>query len=81
MTEGTPQGSILSPILANIYMYYVLALWFEKKIQKNYKGDSFIVVYADDFVCCFQYQKEAELFINKLLPERLKKIQFRISKR
>ena len=69
-TEGTPQGSILSPVLANIYMYYVLALWFEKKIKPNFKGESYIIIYADDFVCCFQYQNEAELFMNKLLPER-----------
>ena len=61
-------------------MYYVLVLWFEKKVQKNFKGESFIVVYADDFVCCFQYQKEAELFINKLLPERLKKFNLELAK-
>lgn len=78
-TEGTPQGSILSPVLANIYMHYVLALWFEKKIKPNFKGESYIIIYADDFVCCFQYQNEAELFMNKLLPERLRKFKLEVA--
>lgn len=53
---------------------------FEKKIQKNCQGESYIIVYADDFICCFQYQKEAELFMNKLLPERLKKFKLEVAK-
>ena len=71
--EGTPQGSILSPILANIYMYYVIALWFEKKITPNFKGESYVTIYADDTVFCFQYKQEAEMFMKELLPKRLGK--------
>lgn len=80
-TEGTPQGSILSPVLANIYMHYVLGLWFEKKIKTNFKGESYITIYADDCVYCFQYKNEAELFIKELLPKRLGKFRTRISRR
>lgn len=72
-TTGTPQGSILSPVLANIYMHYVLALWFNVIIKKKFRGDSDITIYADDYICCFQYRQEAELFYEKLLPERLGK--------
>lgn len=55
---GTPQGSILSPVLANIYMYYALILWFEK-IKKISKGYIEIINYADDMIICFQYENEA----------------------
>lgn len=78
-TEGTPQGSILSPVLANIYMHYVLSLWFEKKIKTNFKGESYIIIYADDFACCFQYKSEDELFINELLPKRLRKFNLELA--
>lgn len=78
--EGTPQGSILSPILANIYMHYVLTLWFEKKVKANFKGECYITVYADDFVCCFQYKGEAEKFMNEILPQRLGKFGLQLAK-
>ena len=56
---GTPQGSILSPVLANIYMFYVLIAWFEK-IKKISKGYVEIINYADDMIICFQYENEAK---------------------
>ncbi len=75
---GTPQGSILSPVLANIYMHYVLSLWFEKIIKANFKGEAYITIYADDYVCCFQNKKEAEWFYKELLPKRLQKFNLQL---
>ena len=71
--EGTPQGGILSPVLANIYMHYVLSLWFKIRIQDRFLGESRIIIYADDFVCCFQRKGNAEQFMKELLPKRLEK--------
>lgn len=64
--EGSGQGSVCSPVIANIYMHYVLVWWFKDKIQPNLQGFSGLVVYADDFVCCFQYKAEAEQFYKRL---------------
>lgn len=64
--EGSGQGSVCSPIIANIYMHYVLAWWFEEKIKPNAKGFCDLVIYADDFVICFQYKDEAERFYERL---------------
>lgn len=64
--EGSGQGSACSPILANIYMHYVLLWWFKEKIQTKMRGFCGIVNYADDFVCCFQYKEEAERFYKRL---------------
>lgn len=68
---GTPQGSILSPVLANIVMYYLIILEVER-IKKTTKGYVEIVNYADDMILCFQYKSEAEKTY-KLLKERLRK--------
>lgn len=64
--EGSGQGSVCSPIIANIYMHYVLAWWFEEKIKPNAKGFCDLVIYADDFVICFQHKDEAERFYERL---------------
>lgn len=69
---GTPQGSILSPVLANIVMYYGIVLIVEK-IKKMARGYVEIINYADDMVLCFQYKDEAEA-IYKVLQKRLKQI-------
>ena len=76
--EGTPQGGVVSPILANVYLHYVLDLWFEKAVKKACKGEAYMVRYADDFVCCFQYEGEAKAFL-KALRERLGKFNLEIA--
>ena len=70
--EGSAQGNIISPILANIYMHNVLTLWYKFIITKECKGNNFLIVYADDFVAGFQYKWEAENYY-KLLKERMEK--------
>lgn len=64
--EGTPQGGVISPILANIYLHYALDLWFEKVYRKSCTGFARLIRYADDFVVCFQYKPDAERFREEL---------------
>ncbi|WP_163057017.1 group II intron reverse transcriptase/maturase [Acidithiobacillus ferrooxidans] len=68
--HGTPQGGLASPVLANIYLHYVLDLWFEKRFAKSCKGAAHLVRYADDFVACFQNEADARQFLEEL-TERL----------
>ncbi|HUW65062.1 MAG TPA: group II intron reverse transcriptase/maturase [Spirochaetia bacterium] len=76
--EGTPQGGCISPVLANIYLHYVLDIWFEKAVKKACRGDAYIVRYADDFICCFQYEEDAMKFF-RALPGRLGKFNLELS--
>ena len=76
--KGTPQGGLISPVLANIYLHYVLDIWFEKVIKGKSKGEAYIVRYADDFVCMFQYENEANAFYGAL-KERLNKFGLELS--
>jgi len=69
---GTPQGGSISPLLANIYLHYVLDLWAHHGRKRHYRGDVRIVRYADDFVVGFQHRDEAERFLSTL-KERLRK--------
>ena len=64
--EGSGQGSVCSPIIANIYMHFVLVWWFKEKIQPLLRGYGGLIVYADDFVLCFQYKSDAEWFYEHL---------------
>lgn len=63
--EGSPQGSSISPLLANVYLHYALDLWVQKW-RKHAKGDVIVVRYADDFVVGFQYRDEAIRFLKEL---------------
>lgn len=67
---GTPQGGIVSPILANIYLHYVLDIWFDVTVRAYCRGQAYLCRYADDFVCAFEFESDAQHFY-ELLPERL----------
>lgn len=76
--EGTPQGGVCSPILGNLYLHYVLDLWFEKRVRKNCRGMAYMVRYADDTVFCFQYEEDAKEFYSQMI-ERLGKFKLEVA--
>ena len=76
--SGTPQGGIVSPVLANVYLHFGLDLWFEKRVKALCRGDAFILRYADDFICAFRYRDEAERFYQEL-PKRLNKFNLEVA--
>lgn len=70
--EGTPQGGVISPILSNIYLHYVLDEWFSEQIQPLLIGKSFIIRFADDFIMGFSNQSDAQR-VMEVLPKRFAK--------
>ena len=64
--SGSPQGNGASPVLANVYLHYVLDNWFDVIVQRQCRGQCYLIRYADDFVCCFQNKWEAEIFRQRL---------------
>lgn len=64
--SGSPQGNGASPVLANIYLHYILDNWFDVIVQRQCQGQCYLIRYADDFVCCFQNKYEAEVFRQRL---------------
>lgn len=75
---GTPQGGVISPMLANIYLHYALDIWFDRVVKPQCCGQATIIRFADDFVCAFQYKEEAERFY-KVLPKRLAKFKLAVA--
>jgi hypothetical protein len=68
--EGAPQGGLVSPVLSNIYLHYVLDLWFEKRFARGCTGKAFLIRYADDYVACFEHEADARAFLTAM-SERL----------
>lgn len=77
-TSGTPQGGIVSPILANIYLHHVLDLWLEKRVQPHSPGKVIYMRYADDIVVGFERKRDAERYL-AALPARLAKFGLRLA--
>jgi group II intron reverse transcriptase/maturase len=77
-TTGSPQGGVVSPILANIYLHYALDLWFEKVVKKHCRGEARLARYADDWIGAFQYQEDAERFF-RVVKLRLNKFGLELS--
>lgn len=75
---GTPQGGVVSPVLANVYLHYVLDLWFHKVVRKRSKGEACLIRYADDYVCAFEYEEDARCF-HQTMEKRLAKFGLDLS--
>jgi len=76
--SGLAQGGLCSPVMANVYLHYVLDMWFEVKVRKASRGMAEMVRYADDCVCCFQYEEDARKFY-EALKERLARFGLELS--
>jgi len=76
--EGTPQGGLVSPVLSNIYLHYVLDLWFEKRFARTCNGKAFLIRYADDYVACFEQEQDARAFL-QAMTERLAQFDLEVA--
>jgi RNA-directed DNA polymerase len=70
--KGTPQGGVISPLLANVYLHYVLDVWFEREVKPRLRGSAFLIRYADDFVMGFTCEEDARRVL-EVLPKRFGK--------
>ena len=75
--EGTPQGATVSPLLANIYLHYVLDLWIQQWRKRTARGDVVVTRFADDFIVGFQHRSDAERFLREL-HERLRQFSLEL---
>ena len=76
-TDGTPQGSSVSPILANIYLHYAFDLWAHQWRKKKARGEVIVVRFADDILMGFQYRADAERF-RRELEERMRRFKLEL---
>jgi len=77
---GTPQGGVISPLLANIFLHYVLDDWFVKEVEPRMKGRCFIIRWADDFIIGFEIEKDARR-VMEVLPKRLERYGLSLNKK
>jgi len=75
--KGTPQGAILSPLLANVYLHYVFDLWLQQWRKRHAKGECYVVPYADDIVICFEHESDARTCL-AALKDRMEKFGLRL---
>ena len=76
-SKGTPQGGVISPVLANVFLHYVLDEWFVKEVRPRLSGRCFLVRYADDFIVGFESERDARRFM-EVLPKRFERFELEI---
>ena len=79
LSQATPQGGVISAVLANIYLHFVLDLWFERIVKPRCEGDVLLMRFADDYVCCFQYHRDLQKLL-RVIDKRLGKFNLELSK-
>lgn len=76
--RGSPQGSVISPLLANVYLHYVLDVWIEREVKRRCRGCIYLYRYCDDFILGFELEDDAER-VMRVLPQRLAKWGLRLN--
>lgn len=76
--DGVPQGAVLSPLMANVYLHHVLDLWFERDVKPRLRGEAYLIRYADDFICAFECETDARCF-QAVLVKRLERFSLELA--